>query len=206
MNDCTHQPKIDLTAIASTAHSSPQKIRAVTVYCSARDELAEVYFDAARTLGRLLAESGRTLVYGGGNLGLMGCIADAVHQHGGRVHGIITEKLTVMEQARLDCDTLETVVTMRDRKHRMEVLADAFLALPGGIGTFEELLEMIVARFLGEHSNPIILINTKHYFDPFVQLIEQSMAEGFMRPGTRELIQIVDTPEEAMQILNECSA
>ena len=128
-----------------------QKIQNVAVFCASRNSIHAKYFEAAHTLGRALAESGRTLVYGGGDLGLMGAIAAETQSHGGRVHGIITKKLARLEQARHACDELEIVETMRDRKRRMEELADAFIALPGGIGTFEELIEIIVGRLLGEH-------------------------------------------------------
>lgn len=188
-----------------TTHATRKckRIEAVTVYCASSRAIDEVYFSAARTLGAGLARSGRRLIYGGGNLGLMGTVAEAVHARGGPVHGIITEKLKDLEQARVTCDQLEIVPTMRLRKQRMEELADAFIALPGGLGTFEELFEMIVARLLREHQCPIILVNIKGYFDPFTALFEHAIQEGFMKPGVQQLFEIVETAEAAVGRLDD---
>ncbi len=176
-------------------------LKAITVYCASSQALDAEYYDAARHLGTSLAQSGRSLVYGGGNLGLMGAVAEAVQQNGGHVHGIITEKLSALEQARTACDKLEIVATMRLRKQRMEELADAFIALPGGLGTFEELFEIIVGRLLGEHTCPIILINIKGYYDPFVALFEHAIAEGFIKPGVLELFEVVDSVDATLASL-----
>jgi len=179
------------------------EISAIAVYCASSNDIDAAYHDAAQSLGRALASSNRTLIYGGGGIGLMGTLADAVAQHGGKVHGIITETLINLEQARQNCDELEIVPTMRDRKKRMENLADAFIALPGGIGTYEELLEIIVGKLLAEHANPIILINTKNYFQPLLNLFDHTIKEGFMNAGIRQLFQVVPTPDQAITILNE---
>ena len=179
------------------------EISAIAVFCASSQSIDAAYHNAAYELGRVLATSNRALIYGGGGIGLMGTLADAVAKHGGKVHGIITQTLINLEQARQNCDELEIVPTMRDRKKRMENLADAFIALPGGIGTYEELLEIIVGRLLAEHANPIILINTKNYFQPLIDLFNHTIKEGFMNPGIHQLFKVVPTPEEAIKILND---
>jgi len=178
-------------------------IRNVTVFCASSNSIHAEYFEAAHALGQALAESGRMLVYGGGDLGLMGAIAAEMQSHSGRVHGIITKKLARLEQARHACDELEIVETMRDRKRRMEELADAFIALPGGIGTFEELIEIIVGRLLGEHHCPIVIVDVAGYFRPLIALFDHAINEGFMQESIREMFDVVDTPKEAMVILDE---
>lgn len=175
----------------------------VTVYCSASEHIDASYFTAARRLGMDLALAGFALVYGGGALGLMGAVADSVHEHGGTVHGIITRKLAGLELVRQTCDELEYVDTMRQRKGRMEDLADAFIALPGGIGTYEELFEMLVARKLGDHDKPLLVVNINNYFDPFRQLLDRALCEHFIDRSTHAIIEFFDKPEEAVWRLCE---
>ncbi|MCC6909062.1 MAG: TIGR00730 family Rossman fold protein [Phycisphaerales bacterium] len=179
----------------------PQPIRQVTVYCASSQDLDRVYFDAAERLGRAIAHAGLMLVYGGGSFGLMGCVADSVHRHGGRVHGIITEKLAALEYARETCDELEIVPTMRIRKQRMEELADAFIALPGGVGTYEELFEMLVARKLRDHDKPLIVVNVNGYFDPLIAMLQRGVDEGFMTADVVALLDVVSEPEQAVERL-----
>jgi uncharacterized protein (TIGR00730 family) len=150
-----------------------------------------------------LASAGFVLVYGGGATGLMGAVAEAAHISGGCVHGIITHKLANMELARKTCDELEYVDTMRQRKQRMEELADAFVALPGGIGTFEELFEMLVARQLGDHDKPILIVNVNDYFAPFRALLAQALAQKFIDQSTHDIIEVFERPEEAVWRLCE---
>ncbi len=183
--------------------SSNERISAVAVYCASSDAIHDAYREAAQNLGKSIASSNRSLIYGGGGIGLMGVVADAVAENGGRVHGIITETLVNLEQARHNCDELEVVPTMRERKRRMEELADAFIALPGGIGTYEELLEIIVGKLLAEHAGPIVLVDVKGYFQPLIALLDHTIKEGFMNAGVRELFQVVQTPDQAITILND---
>ncbi len=177
-------------------------IRQVTVYCASSDDLDRVYLEAAERLGEAMARAGLMLVYGGGSLGLMGSVADSVHRHGGRVHGIITEKLAALEYARQNCDKLEIVPTMRLRKQRMEELADAFITLPGGVGTYEELFEMLVARKLHDHDKRLIVVNVNGYFDPLMAMLQRGVDEGFMTADVRDLLEIVTRPEEAVEQLS----
>lgn len=178
-------------------------IRSIAVFCSSSDAIDQPYFDAAREVGEAIGRSGRSIIYGGGNLGLMGCVAEAAHAVGGRVHGVITEKLRELEQARHECDELEIVNTMRERKARMEALADAFIILPGGIGTFEEFFEIVVGRFLAEHDKPIIMVNVAAYFDPLVQLLDHAVSEGFVHQGFLRLFEVVEDPGAAMRFLDD---
>ncbi len=174
-------------------------IRQVTVYCASSEGLDRVYVEAAERLGEAIARAGLTLVYGGGSLGLMGCVADTAHRHGGRVHGVITEKLATLEFARQTCDELEVVLTMRIRKQRMEELADAFITLPGGVGTYEELFEMLVARKLRDHDKPLIIVNVNGYFDSLLAMLQRGVDEGFMTADVRDLLEVVTRPEEAVE-------
>lgn len=177
-------------------------IRQVTVYCASSEGLDRVYIDASERLGEAIARAGLMLVYGGGSMGLMGSVADSVHRHGGRVHGVITEKLATLEFARQTCDELEIVQTMRLRKQRMEELADAFIALPGGVGTYEELFEMLVARKLHDHDKRLIVVNVNGYFDPLLAMLQRGVDEGFISAATRDLLEIVTGPEEAVKLLS----
>ena len=177
-------------------------IRQVTVYCASSDNLDRIYIDAAERLGEAIARAGLVLVYGGGCMGLMGSVADSVHHHGGRVHGVITEKLAALEFARHACDKLEFVPTMRIRKQRMEELADAFITLPGGVGTYEELFEMLVARKLHDHDKTLIVVNVNGYFDPLLAMLQRGVDEGFVSTATRDLLEIVERPEEAVERLS----
>lgn len=144
-----------------------------------------------------------TLVYGGGSVGLMGILADAVHEHGGRVHGVITNTLHALEVGRESCDDFEVVDTMRDRKRRMEHLAEAFVAMPGGIGTYEEFFEILVGRLLGEHNKPLIIVNVNDHFRPLMDLIEHGIEHRFIHREITNLFAFVDTPEEAVAILHD---
>src|SRR5437016_4730540 len=132
-------------------------IRAITVYCSSSNEVASAYFDAARELGRAIASNGWKLVYGGNNVGLMGALADAVRAGGGKVIGVTPQIFIDHGLDDRECEELLVTECMRTRKAAMEARGDAFVALPGGLGTLEELFEIIVGRQLGFHTKPIVL-------------------------------------------------
>src|SRR5687767_10425581 len=140
-------------------------IQSVTVYCSSSNSVPSVYFDAAAELGCALARHGWTLVYGGNDVGSMGVIANAVRSAGGRVVGITPRRLVEMGIADEKCDELVVTDTMRERKALLEQRGDAFVALPGGLGTFEEVFEILVGRMLGYHDKPVILLNVAKYYD-----------------------------------------
>lgn len=173
----------------------------MTVYCASSRNLDRVYVEAAARLGVALARAKLVLVYGGGSVGLMGAVAESVHRGGGRVHGVITEKLVAMELARQTCDELDVVSTMRLRKQRMEELADAFITLPGGVGTYEELFEMLVARQFRDHDKPLLVVNVNDYFRPLLDMLQRGVDEGFIQPATRDLLTFVTAPEEAVERL-----
>ena len=168
-------------------------IQAVTVYCSSSSALAREYFEAGEAAGRALAENGWALVYGGNAVGLMKTVADAARAGGGRVVGI-TPKLMV-DKGISDALADELVVTngMRDRKALMEERGDAFLTLPGGLGTFEEIFEIIVGKQLGYHNKPIALLNTAGYFNPLLQMIEHGIEHRFIKPKVRDLYFVAET-------------
>ncbi len=186
----------------------PQPITAVTVYCSSSNELHPDHMSVARRTGELLARSGRTLVYGGGKIGLMGEMARSCRASGGYVVGIITERLKHAEQ--LDPDNHENVVvaSMRQRKALLEARADAMIVLPGGLGTLEEFFEILVGRLLGEHHKPILVLNPPDpeagggYYDPLLSMFDHMVRNRFARSSVRELFEVLPTPDEIVQRLD----
>jgi hypothetical protein len=157
-------------------------MKAICVYCSSSDAVAPAYFDAAQALGAEIAARGCTLVYGGANLGLMGTVARAVHRGGGRVVGVIPQALQGKGLTYEEADDLVVTRDMRERKAEMETRADAFVALPGGFGTLEELLEVLTLRQLRLHTKPIVLLNTRGFYAPLVALFEHFYGERFAKP------------------------
>lgn len=182
---------------------NPPSSYRIAVYCSASTHIAASFHAAARSLGTAIGTAGYELVYGGGSVGLMGEVAEAVSAAGGRVHGVITETLVALEQARHSCDVLDVVQTMRQRKHRIAELAHAFIALPGGLGTYEELLETLVSRIVREHDKPIVLVNVDHYFDPMLAMLDHGVRHRFIRPKTLSLLRVVAEPHQAVALI-EC--
>ncbi len=160
------------------------------VYCGSRTGTAAEFADAAAAVGRWIGERGGQLVYGGGNNGLMGVMADAALDAGGRVVGIIPRALVEKEWAKLDCTELHVVDNMHERKRMMAERADAFLALPGGIGTFEELFEVWTWRQLGYHDKPVGLLNMDGYYEPLLAFLQSSIQHGFMSDWQLELLRI----------------
>ena len=146
------------------------------------------YRESARETGAWLAAEGIELVYGGGNNGLMGVLADAVLAGGGRVTGVIPDFLLAKEVGHQGVQELVVVSTMHERKARMASLADAFVALPGGCGTLEELFEILTWAQLRLHAKPIGLLNVKGFYDPLLQMLDHALAEGFLAPHHRELV------------------
>ena len=158
------------------------------VFCGSQTGLNPQYAEAATELGAALVANGWGLVYGGGSVGLMGVLADAVLAHGGEVVGVIPEMLATKELLHPRVSPMHVVPSMHARKLLMADLADAFVALPGGYGTFEELFEAITWAQLGIHRKPIGLLNVGHFFDPLTELVQHSIAEGFIRPEHLSLI------------------
>jgi hypothetical protein len=176
-------------------------MRAVTVYCSSSGALEPHFSESARDLGRGLAARGIQLVYGGGAVGLMGECARAAKAAGGHVVGIITRKLLDHEQGWSGCDEMVVVDTMQQRRRLLMDRADGYVVLPGGLGTYEELFEVLVARQLGDHLKPIAIVNHDGYYDPLVAMIEHGIEHRFVRPAVRGVYGVVRTGGEAIEAL-----
>jgi uncharacterized protein (TIGR00730 family) len=155
---------------------------------------------AAGELGAAIAELGAGLVYGGGRLGLMGAVADAVLAAGGHVIGVIPESLLQAEVGHTGLSQLEVAATMHARKARMAELADGFIALPGGFGTFEELLEVLTWNQLGFISKPMVILDVDGFYAPLFEMIERAVAEGFVHPRHAALAQRASTVEQALAL------
>ena len=175
--------------------------KAVAVYCASSSVLSETYFEAARDLGRSLAESGATLVYGGTNIGLMGAVADAVVAAGGKTCGVITVLLNQVGIAHPKLDELVVVDGMRERKAAMEQRADAFITLPGGYGTLEEIFEILTLKQLGILQKPVALLNTNNYYGPLVEFLHTAAHQNFMKASNLKFFELVDNPEAALEYI-----
>jgi hypothetical protein len=175
----------------------------ICVYCGSREGTQPQHADAARALGRLIGERGWRLVYGGGKVGLMGIVADAVLAAGGEVIGVIPETLMRREVGHRGLTELHVVQTMHQRKQMMAERADAFIALPGGIGTLEELFEAWTWRQLGYHEEPIGLLNVGGYYDPLLQFMQCTVDEGFLSPVQMSMI---DVDDDASRLLDTLAA
>lgn len=173
----------------------------ICVYCASSSQVKEEYSQAAEKLGRLLVAAGMQLVYGGGQRGLMGKIADSMLADGGKVTGIMPRFMTEVEWNHTGITEMILVNSMHERKEKMALMADAVVALPGGCGTLEELLEVITWKRLGIFSKPIIICNVDGYFDPLIEMLNKSVDENFMREEHRLMWQVTNTPEEVMEAL-----
>ncbi len=160
------------------------------VYCGSKTGQSPAHAQAAQATGRWIGEHGGQLVYGGGSNGLMGIVAQATLDAGGRVIGVIPRALVENEWAKLDCTELHVVESMHDRKRMMAERADAFLALPGGIGTFEEFFEVWTWRQLGYHDKPVGLLDVEGYYQPLVAFLRSSVGHGFLGKWQMDLIEV----------------
>jgi uncharacterized protein (TIGR00730 family) len=176
-------------------------LRAVCVFCGSSAPADPRYRDAARALGALLARRGVDLVYGGGSVGLMGELADAALGHGGRVTGVIPAGLFAREVGHTGLTELHEVASMHERKQLMYDLSDAFIALPGGLGTLEELAEVATWSQLGLHSKPVVLLDVDGFWEPLVSQLDRMAGAGLLKPASRELIQRTRSAEEALGVL-----
>lgn len=177
----------------------------ICVYCGARPGALPEFRQAAIDVGTWIGQHQGQLVYGGGNNGLMGLLADATQAAGGRVVGVIPHALAQKEFARHACDELHMVDTMHQRKHMMAERADAFLALPGGIGTFEELFEVWTWRQLGFHNKPIGLLNVAQYYDGLSQFMQHTISQGFVADWQMDFIQQSKLVSELLPLLVEAA-
>ncbi len=178
-------------------------MKSLCVYCGSSSGSNPVYADAARTLGQTLAQQNMELIYGGGRVGLMGILADAVLAAGGRVQGVIPQSLADLEVAHHSLTTLHIVRTMHERKSLMADLSEGFIALPGGIGTFEELFEIWTWAQLGIHAKPIGLLNVAGYFDRLLEFLDHAVLETFLKPLHRKAV-IVE--QEVAELISKMRA
>ncbi len=174
----------------------------ICVFCAASDRVAPHFADAATELGEALARCGHTLVYGGGSIGLMGHLARAAHAHGGRVVGVIPQFMVDKELAYKDADELIISQDMRERKSIMDEQSDAFIALPGGFGTLEELIEIVTLRQLRVHDKPIALVNTAGFYDSLIAVFEQYIALDFAKSRHRSAYHLAPDVAAAVTFVN----
>ena len=172
-------------------------IRNIAVFCASADGSRSLYRAAAEELGRTLAARSIGLIYGGSNIGLMKAVADATLEAGGKVIGVIPEVLVDLEVAHQGVTELHVTSTMHTRKALMAEKSDAFLVLPGGFGTFEELFEVLAWHTLKLHAKPILLLNTNGFYDKLLGFLDHCVAEGMLKPKNRKLLLVADTVEDA---------
>lgn len=175
--------------------------RSICVFCSSSNNVKTCFFEEAKELGEIIAGKGYTLVYGGAEVGLMGTLAKSVHANGGEVVGVIPSKLKDKEVAYVKADELVVTKDMRDRKTIMEERSDAFIALPGGFGTLEEIFEIMTLRMLKYHSKPIIIVNSNNFYDLLIKLLDYIISEQFAKPTSTQHYKIVANPEEAISYI-----
>jgi uncharacterized protein (TIGR00730 family) len=177
-------------------------LQRICVFCGSSSGTQRIYAQAAQTVGRLLAQQGTELVYGGGNVGLMGTVADSCLAHGGRVLGVIPQLLVDKEVAHTGLTELRIVGSMHERKALMADLSDAFIVLPGGFGTWEEFCEILTWSQLGIQRKACALLNVNGYYNPLLQMADNAVAEGFLRPIHRDLLLSDDDPTPLLDRLN----
>jgi hypothetical protein len=183
-----------------------KNIQRLAVYCGSAAGAQPVFAEAARATARAMVTREVELVYGGGRLGLMGLIADSVLDLGGQVYGVIPAALIELEVAHEGVTELHRVETMHERKAKMTELADAFLALPGGIGTLDELFEAWSWNALGYHAKPFCLLNVEGFWDGLIEFIDHATASGFLSQQRRRQLLVASTPDEALELLDEAAA
>lgn len=176
-------------------------ISKICVYCASSSKVNSVYVETAKGLGKLLAENQKELIYGAGSVGLMGVLADAVLDYGGKVTGVIPQFMVDVEWHHKAISKTILTETMHERKDKMAQLADAFVALPGGVGTLEELLEIITWKQLGIHAKPIVIINTNGYYDKLLEMFEHAADELFIRQEHLSMWQVISSPNQLFDAL-----
>jgi len=175
----------------------------ICIYCASSAKIDESYFEATERLAKILVNSKVHVVYGGGGHGLMGKLADTVLAQGGHIKGIMPQFMNEVEWAHKSVTDFEFTKTMHERKAKFLENIDALIALPGGTGTLEELLEAITLKRLGQFTKPIIILNTNGYYDPLKLMLERCVEEKFLRPIHAEMWTFVNQPEEVMSAINQ---
>lgn len=182
------------------------KLRKVCVYCASSERSDRIYLDSARRLGEILAENSITVVYGGGAIGSMGHLAEGALSKGGKVIGVIPRFMRELEWDHKGLTELQVVENMRERKHLMLTDSDAAIALPGGSGTLEELMEAISLKRLGIYLNPIVLVNTRGFYDPLLHLLDRCIEERFMDERHAAMWQVAEGPEQVLPAIHSAPA
>ena len=175
----------------------------ICIYCASSAKIDEIYFEATERLAKILVNSGVQVIYGGGGHGLMGKLADTVLAQGVQIKGIMPQFMNEVEWAHKKVTDFEFTNTMHERKAKFLENIDALIALPGGTGTLEELLEAITLKRLGQFTKPIIILNTNGYYDPLIQMLKRCVEEKFLRPIHAEMWTFVHQPEEVMSAINQ---
>ena len=181
-------------------------MKRLAVYCGSSMGKDPAFAGAARAIGEAMAARGVGLVYGGGRLGLMGVVADAVLANGGEAYGVIPQALIDLEVAHSGLTELHVVATMHDRKAKMTDLTDAFVALPGGIGTYDELFEAWTWNALGYHAKPFALLNVSGFWDEMIRFLDHATASGFMSAARRGQLLVAEDVEQAIETLDAAMA
>jgi uncharacterized protein (TIGR00730 family) len=176
-------------------------IRIICAYAGSSDLMHAAYIESARQMGHVIAERGITLAYGAGSTGVMGALANGALEAGGQVIGVIPEMFNTPQLMHTGLSRLEIVKTMHQRKARLVEISDAFIALPGGFGTFEELFETLTWAQIGLHRKPVGLLNTRNYFDPLLALINHAQREGFIYEEHRQFITVDERPTTLLDAL-----
>ena len=183
----------------------PERIQSVTVYAASSQQAPPAYLEAAHELGRLIALEGWTAVYGGGSIGLMGALSRGVRAERGRIVGIILDRFITSGASDGEVPDMKTVSTMRSRKRGLEEAGDAFICLPGGLGTLEELFETMSFRHLGFHHKPVVLCNVAGFWDHALAQLERCFADRLIPESSRPTFQVADTPAAALDVLRAWS-
>lgn len=176
-------------------------MKQIAVYCASSSKIDERYFQDTERLAILLVKYGAEIVYGGGAVGLMGKLADTVLEYGGKITGVIPHFMNNLEWAHTGLTDLVFVDTMHERKQKMLENADGLIALPGGTGTLEELLEAITLKRLGLYTRPIVILNTNNYYDPLQEMLKKCIKENFMNDKHNDIWRFVRTPQEVIHAL-----
>ena len=177
-------------------------INNICVFASSSNFLDKCYYQDAKELGKLIGQSGYNIVYGGSTLGMMWACAEEVKNNGGKIYGVMPQKLVDMGCRTDNCDEFHLSIGMRDRKEKMDFISDGVIALAGGFGTLEELTEMIVQKQLGYNKKPIIILNTNGFYDNLLKFFDEIIEEKFANKITRDLYYVASTPKDAIDYIN----
>jgi hypothetical protein len=178
------------------------KINRVCVFCSSSNSLAPQYYEEAKDLGRLLGQNGYDIVYGGSTLGLMWACASCVQNNGGKVYGVMPQRLVDMGCKTDNCDEFYLTAGMRERKAKIDEISDAVIALAGGFGTLEELSEMIVQKQLGYNKKAIVILNTNGFYDKLIDFFEEMIEQKYAKENVRDLYYVASKPQEVIEYIN----